>query len=171
MAEVVATDYHPDVLQNLSSNVDANPGSVSAEVGITVASLNWQLIHEMPDAKLEEPLKRPFDVIIAADVVYRPSHALWLASTVRRFLRRPKSTSSISEPASFHLIAPTRPTHEQTHSSIEAVFSEVSVGGGAEEPYGATAMPLIVDKYDYPRTKSVGRADEQSYREYRIEWQ
>ena len=173
-AEIVATDYHPDVLQNLSQNVKANPASVSSSVDITVAPLDWSMIHNDPTVELGESFDKPFDVILAADVVYRPNHADWIASSVSKLLQHPSLNPHAPQP-SLHLIAPTRPTHEKTHSSIETAFPKESSHkehpGHIEGNDARSAMTLCsVEMFDHPRAKGVGRADEEGYREYRIEW-
>lgn len=178
-AQIVATDYHPDVLSNLEDNIEANPNSMYSAGGrtveIVVAALDWELLHNTKDVgelRLGSCFDDKFDMIIAADVVYRADHANWLASVVRQFLRRPRAEAHMP---SFHLIAPSRPTHESTHTSIHEAFSPVTPTdysvvcdhsrGGCEE------LDLrIVAVTDVPRVKSVGRADESGYREYRVEW-
>ena len=77
---VVATDFHPDVLANLQRNVDDNADTQ----GILVRKLDWS----QPNSSTV-PFDRPFDVILAADVVYEPSHASWIANCVTKLLARP----------------------------------------------------------------------------------
>lgn len=187
-AEIVATDYHPAVLANLRDNISANPDASSSVQGcpgvsISVAALNWELFHNPDDdelAGLGNRFAEPFDVIIAADVVYRPQHAQWLSSVVRKLLRKPTSSSQpVDCAASFHLIAPTRPTHEHTHASIRDAFSPspssspspaTATGVHAYEGLDPQSRLQIVQCIDHARVKGNGRADESGYREYRVEW-
>lgn len=78
--QVVATDYHPDVLTNLTANIRANFNDDNA---IDVHTLDW----EYPS--FESPLDDPFNVILAADVIYHPEHARWIKGCVERYLLRP----------------------------------------------------------------------------------
>lgn len=175
--QIVATDYHLAVLANLEDNIAANPSSTcSSTVSITAAPLDWELVYntgDMSALQLGSCFEHPFDMIIAADVVYRPDHAKWLASVARKFLRRPSSTTPHP---SFHLIAPSRPTHELTHASIQEAFSSANVSphmttlfDDAQEMSSQLEL-CITETVDIARVKSVGRADESGYREYRIEW-
>ena len=156
--EIVATDYHPQVLDNLRSNVEINfPSSRCSP--IIVAPLDWQT------PIYSEPLYRPFDVILAADVIYHPDHARWIKACVEKLLQRPASQRGGGV---FWLIIPVRSTgrHEGMADTVEAVFrSEAAIkaaGGGLE--LGVLAMEGV-GKHD-----GIGRADESCYRLFKIGW-
>ncbi|KAF9507341.1 hypothetical protein BS47DRAFT_1351758 [Hydnum rufescens UP504] len=153
-ATIVSTDFHPDVLSNLRANVASNPSSSAPrpEVKISVEALDWQYFfdHQEVDTPLNAPFDEPFDIIVAAD------HAEWISCTVRRLLRRPSLSSTEGRPRpAFHLISPIRPTHLLTSSSIEEAFP--------------SSLEIVEVKHS-ARSKSVGRADENGYVEYKIEW-
>lgn len=83
---VVATDYHPLVLDNLRVNIGINFPSIhpcSSTAPVVVQALDWE--HPM----YEGELSCAFDVIFAADVVYHPQHARWIRACVERLLVRP----------------------------------------------------------------------------------
>ncbi|EGO18999.1 hypothetical protein SERLADRAFT_480133, partial [Serpula lacrymans var. lacrymans S7.9] len=77
--KVVATDYHPDVIANLARNVQTNFSSSSHPVRIT--TLDW--------SRPITPEGSPFDVILAADVIYHPQHAYWIKACVEALLTKP----------------------------------------------------------------------------------
>lgn len=141
-AQIFASDFHPQVLDNLRTNMarnfdgDDNEGDGDGDGGATppmAVSLDWRELHDRqqcPDAEappLRPPFDTPFDVIIGADVVYEPSHALWIKSTVQQLLRRPTSPTGSRDstsqlPSAFHLVMPVRPTHDEETSSVPALF-------------------------------------------------
>ncbi|KAK0497134.1 hypothetical protein EDD18DRAFT_1351955 [Armillaria luteobubalina] len=99
---IVATDYQPDLLVNLSANVQTN-----------------------------YPYK-PFDIILAADVIYHALHAEWIRGCVEQLLA-PNGT--------FWLMIPLRSTgqHEGMDHTVEAVSPPsprcIWAGGFGEENY------------------------------------
>ncbi|KAK7209471.1 hypothetical protein V2G26_016649 [Clonostachys chloroleuca] len=77
---VIATDYHPAVLENLRSNIKTNFPRLD-ETRIEAALLDWA------SPNLEHPLDAPADMLIATDVVTEilgPDGTLWLVATVRQ---------------------------------------------------------------------------------------
>ena len=177
--EIIATDYHPEVLDNLSRNVVTNfPKHPAA---ITVKCLDW----EVP--QYHEPLDRPFDVILAADVIYHPEHAKWIKQCVEKLLVRPSSPSDSTTTTTittttaplcnrsggiFWLIIPVRSTgrHEGLDRTVDDLFSAYThdehVGAGENtEPRLA-----IFQKEEVGRQGNVGRADESGYKLFKIGW-
>jgi len=77
---IVATDFHSDGLANLQRNVEANGDTQS----IVVRDLDWS----RPNLG-SAPFDHPFDLILAADVVYEPWHASLIADCVMTLLARP----------------------------------------------------------------------------------
>jgi SAM-dependent methyltransferase len=165
--EIVATDYHPDVLGNLTENVKTNfPSSQFPRAPITVTPLDWE--HPSYDA----PLDRPFDIILAADVIYHPSHAKWIKQCVERLLSRPGPATDCNggsgDGGVFWLIIPVRTTgrHEGMSDTVDALFPRRSVIQG-----GSGQMQLaILHREEVGRQGSVGRADEGAYRLFKIGW-
>lgn len=164
-AKVVATDYHPDVLLNLSSNIGANfPDQLGCPV--QVHPLDWESY--MPPNKsaqttFEITFSDKFDTIVAADVVYSAVHASWIYATVFRLLRQ-------TQDATFLLIAPKRQVgrHAAMVSTVDTAFAASA---------GSDPTLVIRERMDIPRDKgvkmvgaNVGRADEEGWVYWRIGW-
>ncbi|KAM6498870.1 hypothetical protein JOM56_006818 [Amanita muscaria] len=168
-AEIVATDYHPNVLTNLSSNVHTNllhhseAGTNSSS--ITIHAFDW----EHSDYSCP-PFDEPFDVILAADVVYHPLHAAWIKSCVERLLRKPSSRNR--EGGLLWLIIPIRMTgrHEGMHRTVEAVFPIAGVDGGGGRTEARDCELHTLELSEVPRREGVGRADESAYKMHKIGW-
>lgn len=113
---VVATDYHHDVLANLKVCVDLNfpprvptatGGVVATKVeheddGVKIAKLDWttfpaymtgrkdgQMVHEEDNADVGQYVREPFDLVLASDCVYDPTHAKLLRDVAGWVLRLP----------------------------------------------------------------------------------
>ncbi|KAI0283432.1 putative methyltransferase-domain-containing protein, partial [Russula aff. rugulosa BPL654] len=132
---IVATDFHPDVLANLQRNVDDNADAQ----GILVRKLDWS----QPNSS-SAPFDRPFDVILAADVVYEPSHASWIANCVTKLLARPAGV--------LWMIIALRSggRHEGLSSTVGEAFSFE----------GSSGRLSILEKETLQRMDGHGRADE-----------
>lgn len=154
---IVATDYHPSVLANLRANVATNfpaaPGAVH------VHALDWQA--PAPGAP---PLDAPFDVVLAADVVYHPAHAAWIKACVARVLRRP-APARRDAGGVFWLIIPVRATgrHAGMGATVEAVFPTRASGEDGEELVIRSAESI-------GKHSGIGRADEGGYTLFEIGW-
>ena len=142
---IVATDFHPDVLANLQRNVDDNADTQ----GILVRKLDWS----QPNSS-SVSIDRPFDVILAADVVYEPSHASWIASCVAKLLARPAGV--------LWMIIALRSggRHEGLSSTVCEAFSFEGGGG----------RPSLLEKETLRRMDGHGRADEMGYELFKIGW-
>lgn len=125
-AELVTTDFHPDVLENLQKNVSHNFPSSEFAV-ISTHFLDWSQLPDLPTP----PFDRPFDIIYGADVVYELEHARWIKTSVEAFLRKPsldclQSLDTLDAPSTlhprFHLVVPLRSTHAAESQTIEEVF-------------------------------------------------
>ncbi|KAF2002042.1 hypothetical protein P154DRAFT_562182 [Amniculicola lignicola CBS 123094] len=144
---VLATDYHPAVLENLQANITANFSS-SSPLPITTMLLDWA----------SPPLlSSPADMLIAADVVYAPEHASLLRDCAARLL---------SPDGVFWLIVTVRDTgkFEGIPNTVEEAFAEengVKKGG---------LRLKILGKERVEKRKGVGRGDERGYDLYRIKW-
>lgn len=167
--EIIATDYHPEVLDNLTKNVATNfPKHPAA---ITIKCLDWQVPH------YSEPLDRPFDVILAADVIYHPEHARWIKQCVEKLLVRPShcTISSNRNGGSgggvFWLVIPVRSIgrHEGLDRTIDALFPTYT-HEHVEATENSKLQLAILQKDEVGRQKSVGRADEGSYKLFKIGW-
>jgi hypothetical protein len=215
----------------------ASSSSSSSSLPVQTHKLDWSAVHSsrafsaasnprnpIPTI-MPPPFDKPFHTLIAADVVYGPTHSTWLKSCVEQFLMKPDETSSIdagkelpseiaklslnestiplplptrpslhstdtsanveqststhvaktstessfsvSDPA-FHLIVPLRPTHVEAIASITKVFpSKESL---PERQGGEPWRVGIQSVTEIERVKGVGRADEGSYKLFRIGW-
>ncbi|KAG5644110.1 hypothetical protein DXG03_009129 [Asterophora parasitica] len=156
---VVATDYHPSVLTNLAANV-AGPGNAPA-APVHVHLLDW----ETP--KYDAPLDTPFDVVLAADVIYHPDHARWLRGCVERLLARPGPENP--EGGVFWMIIAVRSVgrHEGLDGTVTAVF------GGEDEGDlngGGGVRLAVLETEVKEKVEGVGRADETGYKLFKIGW-
>ncbi|KZS93348.1 hypothetical protein SISNIDRAFT_454519 [Sistotremastrum niveocremeum HHB9708] len=152
-AEIIATDYHPDVIHNLERNVAGN-SCPDALGSIQVCKLDWSQATNGP------PFDEAFDLIVAADVIYQDMHAEYIHGTVSRLLRK-------AHGAKFFLILPLRPTHEQHNQSVEQSFpaAQAAIDARSEGPV------LSITRIDnIERKQGIGRADEQAYKLFQIEW-
>ena len=140
---IVATDFHPDVLANLQRNVDDNADAQ----GILVRKLDWS----QPNSSTA-PFDRPFDVILAADVVYEPSHASWIANCVAKLLARPAGV--------LWMIIALRSggRHEGLSSTVGKAFSFE----------GSSGRLSILENETLQRMDGHGRADEMGYELFKI---
>jgi predicted nicotinamide N-methyase len=142
---IVATDFHPGVLANLQRNVDTNNDAG----GVLVRELDWSRPN-LDDA----PLDQAFDVILAADVVYEPPHASWIASCATALLARPAGVL-------WMIIAlRTGGRHEGLSSTVVEAFSGGQSG----------AKLAILEEETLRRIDGHGRGDETGYMLFKIGW-
>ncbi|PPR03465.1 hypothetical protein CVT24_012677 [Panaeolus cyanescens] len=155
--DIMATDYHPDVLDNLSKNIETNFPSGTTPTSISVQALDWE------SPVYSGALSQPFDLILAADVVYHPDHARWIKGCVEKLLARP----SVNPEAVFWLIIAVRRSgrHEGMDSTVDEIFSDHPSAGGAPVPRLG-----IFSREDISRQGGIGRADEDMYRLFKIGW-
>ncbi|GAA5904222.1 uncharacterized protein JCM6883_006413 [Sporobolomyces salmoneus] len=209
--------------------------SSSSSLPVQTHKLDWSAVHSsrafsaasnprnpIPTI-MPPPFDKPFHTLIAADVVYGPTHAIWLKSCVEQFLITPDNAESqaqlpqgianlslnesaiplplpsrpslhstdtstndelstashvvtttasgtespVSGPA-FHLIVPLRPTHAEAIASITKVFpSKESLSERKEGEGWRVAIQCVTE---IERVKGVGRADEGSYKLFRVGW-
>ncbi|TFK56438.1 S-adenosyl-L-methionine-dependent methyltransferase [Heliocybe sulcata] len=157
---IVATDYHPDVLDNLRQNIATN-FPFSSVPPIEVRKLDW----EQPD--FSASLGEPFDAVLAADVIYHPEHASWIKRCVERLLVRPCPQAG-REGGVCWLAIPMRTVgrHEGMGDTVSAVFPTAhTMGASRTEPELA-----ILSEEHVGRQEGVGRADEGGYRIFKIGW-
>ncbi|XP_006453926.1 hypothetical protein AGABI2DRAFT_175665 [Agaricus bisporus var. bisporus H97] len=174
---IIATDYHPDVLENLKKNIQTNfpdpsplpplsPSSTKSSSALPIEAnyLDWA------NPRFDAPLDERFDVILAADVVYHPDHARWIKNCVEKYLRLPtqydsdtRIGSEVSRGGTFWLMIAVRITgrHEGLDITVDECFRE-GMGNGPRL--------VIFEKKEVVKPGSYGRADEGSYRLYKIGW-
>lgn len=158
--EIIATDYHPDVLTNLRLNVSTNV-SGQDQPPISVHALDWST------PLVDDPFSEgSFDMILAADVVYHQDHAQWIKSCVQRYLRRGKHREP-NRPT-FWLVIPLRSVgrHEGMDTAVEQAFSALNPHTTDSE----RGELVIFRKEEIARRNGIGRADEGSYVLFEIGW-
>ena len=143
--KLITTDYHPDVLRNLTANVETNFPCNDTQSRIEVHRLDWS------EPSTSAPFDELFDVILAADVVYDPLHASWIRACVKRMLK-PDGV--------FWMIIAIRSSgrHEGLDQTVDEVFS-------GDEP-----GLCMLSREDLGRQDGFGRADEGGYRLFKIGW-
>ncbi|KAG6830465.1 hypothetical protein H0H93_014026, partial [Arthromyces matolae] len=111
---IIATDYYPAVLKNLASNIELN----FAESNIIESHfLDWSSFPN--DTARPPPFHIPFDLVVGADVVYEPQHAIWIKSCLNILLQKPTP----GRDPLFHLMVPLRATHTFEVNVIENTFA------------------------------------------------
>ncbi|KAL6858138.1 hypothetical protein ACO1O0_005591 [Amphichorda felina] len=150
-ATVIATDYHPAVLDNLRANMAANLSAADSD-RIAAALLDWSAPSREP------PLDKPADVLLATDVVYAPEHAVWL---------RDCATGFLAPGGVFWLVATVRET-----GRFDGVSNTVAAAFAAEDrPVGEDGRRLtILHEERLEKRKGIGRGDESAYKLFRIGW-
>ncbi len=164
---IVATDYHPDVLENLKRNVRINfPTIADTSSLVEVKHLDWE------NPKYGAPLDERYDIILAADVIYHPDHARWIKNCVEQLLRFPRTSDPNGVPMDggsttggvFWLMIPVRSTgrHEGLDLEVDRAFSDTVGGIGPKL--------VILRKEDVDKQVGLGRADEGGYKLFKIGW-
>lgn len=153
-ATVVATDYHPVVLENLHNNILAN-FTERDSIPVETCLLDWS------SPCFDPPLHVAADMLIATDVVYAPEHAAWLRDCAAKLLARD---------GVFWLIASVRPNgrFEGVTDTVEASFADIEDCPKSED--GKMAL-RILQKQRLEKRKGVGRGDEVGYKVFRIGWE
>lgn len=144
-AEVVSTDFHPDVLENLRRNFTANfPRSQSSEstIATSVKFLDWSVFSSQAGAQEKSsPLADKFDVVYGADIIYELEHTRWIKACVELLLRKPDPVQNSSETPRFHLVIPLRRTHIAEAHTVEDIFPLVGeVPTGTQEAFNTLAI-------------------------------
>ncbi|KAK0658183.1 hypothetical protein DIS24_g4849 [Lasiodiplodia hormozganensis] len=183
---IVATDYHPAVLENLKANIATNfpassssspssrsssPSSSSSsqsdDLPATPAPVQTRLLDwsDPSPALSQAPLDVPARLLVAADVVYAPEHAVWLRDCAGRMLC--SSASSV-----FWLIATARPKSNRFAplvDTVEAAFADPDACPRSADGSGARRLGILgVERLE--KRSGVGRGDEGYYKLYRIGW-
>ncbi|SNX82956.1 related to putative S-adenosylmethionine-dependent methyltransferase of the seven beta-strand family [Melanopsichium pennsylvanicum] len=136
-AHVVLTDYHLKVLENLRFNVDENfPASEATKaVSVAVEHLDWLELHRKQTEGFPEDRNLPkYDLLLLADVIYAPEHALWIRSSIEALLRKPTVDEANENAPRAHIIMAVRGSgkFEGLSDTVEEAFkprarSEASV--------------------------------------------
>ncbi|KAF8843918.1 hypothetical protein BDN67DRAFT_944715 [Paxillus ammoniavirescens] len=171
---VVATDFHPTVLDNLRSNIETNFPTTSTDhdysILITSYFLDWSCF---PMTKTKpDVFSSPFDIIFGADVVYEAQHAVWIRECLKSLLRYPESSDvSVGYLPVFHLVVPLRPTHTLESGTIEAVFGwKHNCQQGAQRELVIFSKESIICEAHEAEIKTGSRDNDVEYVYYRIGW-
>ncbi|CAN8105261.1 unnamed protein product [Discula destructiva] len=176
-AHIVATDYHPAVLENLRENIAANFPTTADDPPVKTCLLDWAAPCLAPPLLYE-----PADMLVATDVVYAPEHAVWLRDCAARMLAKPDGV--------FWLVTSVRPNgrFEGVTDTVEAAFAHVVVDDdddGDACPTSTTTSTTttaatkgedgrlglrILQKEMVEKRRGVGRGDEVGYKVFRIGW-
>ncbi|EJC98592.1 uncharacterized protein FOMMEDRAFT_136829 [Fomitiporia mediterranea MF3/22] len=155
--EIVLSDFHPSILNNLRSNVGSTfPSTNTSCVDVSVVPLDWS---SYSSASADSSLGT-FDLVLGADIVYESTHAVWIKGCLQKLLQ---------PNAYFHLVIPLRHTHSAESSTVNQVF-----GDSIPDP-----VFVIVDQEQFScdahsdtdlRMVHGDRAVEVEYAYYKINW-
>lgn len=150
-ASIVATDYHPAVLDNCNANVTTNFPSAHKNLhSVETSLLDWS----------RPPIERArtADLVIACDVVYAPEHSAWL---------RDCAAHLITPGGTFWLMVTVRKVgkFEGLPDTVEAAFEASLCPLDSAGRRFQISQKLWIDK-----RKGIGRGDESGYNLYRIGW-
>lgn len=151
------TDFDPIALSNLAHNLELNFPILCPT---SIAPLDW--------ANVPASVSR-HDVILAADVVYEPAHALLVRSAVAALLAFP----SPGAPApAFHAVLPLRRTHVAEHEGFDTAFAPGGRGVVEWDAEGCGWRLETKSREEESGRDGFGRAGEgeSRYWVYRIEW-
>jgi len=143
---VISTDYNPQVLENLRSNIEENG------LPVETALLDWS------SPVLDPPLNRPANMLVAADVVYGPEHATLLRDCAFRLL---------APDGIFWLLASIRQNgrFNGISATVKTAFEST------DSPQTSEGRRLkILRTEELEKRKGIGREDESGYLLFRIEW-
>ncbi|GAC92689.1 hypothetical protein PHSY_000244 [Pseudozyma hubeiensis SY62] len=129
-ADVVLTDYHQQVLQNLRHNVRENfpaltPSKDRLEpVAVSVEHLDWWELHQKTLQGTLDESQPKFDLLLLADVIYAPEHALWIRSSIQALLRKPLDGQDEDLAPRAHIVMAVRGTgkFEGLFKTVEEAF-------------------------------------------------
>ncbi|KAF4453140.1 hypothetical protein F53441_4137 [Fusarium austroafricanum] len=149
-SKIIATDYHPAVLENLQSNISINYPETTTPV--EAHQLDWA------DFSRDAPFDVPATMLFATDVVYAPEHARWL---------RDCATQLLSNDGVFWLMVTIRPNGKFAGigDTVKAAFT------AGDRPCGKAGKRLdILERQKLEKRSGVGRGDESHYELFRIGW-
>ncbi|CAO1634549.1 unnamed protein product [Parajaminaea phylloscopi] len=168
--EVVLTDYHSLVLDNLRANVAANFAGFDAKasVDVQVETLDWShYLQDTPEkASAQSHLER-YHLLLAADVVYDPDHPRWLHAAMTSLLVKSPSSRA-------HVLNAKREQGRFGQWDLVRRTDEAfgPVWDPAQAPVGERAAPRlrVLQRVDLPKRKGLGRSDESGHVWWTLGW-
>ncbi|KAF4973954.1 hypothetical protein FZEAL_9101 [Fusarium zealandicum] len=151
-SRVIATDYHPAVLENLLSNISINYLGNDHGSSIEAFPLDWAT------PSTDAPFDVPATMLFATDVVYAIEHARWL---------RDCATQLLAEDGIFWMLITIRPNGKFAGigDTVETAFT------APDRPRGRWGRSLgILEREKLDKPSGVGRGDESGYELFRIGW-
>lgn len=168
ISSVVLTDFHPSILTNLHTNMDANfPKAMSSySTDLRILRLDWESFATYDKSAVRSPLG-PFDLIVGADIVYEEKHAVWIKCCVEKLLNWIPGQGSTNGPL-FHLVIPLRQTHVNESNTIPQVFGQA----GVKSDFNDSERSLMILKQEIfcCDADSYSIAGEVQYAYYQIGW-
>jgi len=162
---LVATDYHPAVIENLRENIAMNMNVLHDGAGsgmmpmmkVEASVLDWAHQTSWPLGEGQQA-----DILFATDVIYGHEHAKLLYECASRLLK-PEGVfwllQTVRQNGRFSAVADT----------VEEVFGGEG-GGGDENRLGQTQRLGIVERERLEKRSGVGRGDETFYKLFKIGW-
>ncbi|CAO1622846.1 unnamed protein product [Jaminaea pallidilutea] len=197
---VVLTDYHERVLENLRRNIAANrasettsipqPNHLPPPVDMGFAQLDWSHYHGSEALSASpNPALQPFDLLLAADVVYAREHAAWLYSAMSALLACPPERSSSggahvenNDEDQDGVVEPL--AHVVNAKRVQGRFGEWDLIGRTDEAFGPVWSPSeranpsaseqrrlrVIRRIELPKRKGLGRVDESGHVWWTLGW-
>ncbi|KAJ1983548.1 hypothetical protein H4R34_001201 [Dimargaris verticillata] len=126
---VCLTDYHDKIIRNLDHNLALN----NVQSIASATCLDWSWFASDPKMTECQALIRaaglfaePFDVIVAADIIYELEHTRWIARLVHHVLqaRRQASMAATAEEPTFYIMSPLRHSHSQEMATWNVAMAQ-----------------------------------------------
>ncbi|KAL9937043.1 hypothetical protein V8E36_004278 [Tilletia maclaganii] len=170
-SEICLTDYHEQVLANLRYNVEANTESNAVSRATssktTVEHLDWEEVHltltqantnASRQSRWWSSQPNSWPSITAADCVYSPDHARWLASTMTFFL----TTPDVDPHARAVMIMANRTRGRFGEWELRKSVEDAFTVNAPLSPSGRYRLHIL-ERHSLPRVRGLGRDDEDGY--------
>lgn len=173
--EVILTDYHPMILDHLRNNVESVLNTeTSPFLEVQVEKLDWEEVDSQ--LKSQDPSSQKWvkgqgdsDLILAADVIYSPTHAAWLHSAILATLKVEKELSR-SRKARAHVLCARRERGRFGEwgliEGVDKVFGSI---WKVEDEVVITEL-RVLERRELPRVKGLGREDENGWVCWTLGW-
>lgn len=168
--QTILTDYHEKVLENLLYNIELNTLAAAPDVRPDV--LDWAEVNEYvkdqagwaaravdspPPWWVMDAQDGGYDLVLGADVMYSPEHAMWLASCLAAMI--PASSARLG--AEGHILCAVR--DKGRFAAMHLIDSADRIFREATAPDGAAAHLHLAATHRIPKVHGLGRADERGW--------